>query len=116
VHWQDEKGGPGYWAVTKYHDCVTVSRDFDRFSSAAKGTMPFDLGEDQIAQQGLMMRNMDPPLHTRARMEIRIMFEHLLDRLPDIHPDGEAQRVQSQFINGVKHLPLAFTPTALQGR
>ena len=51
-----------------------------------------------------------------ARMEIRIMFEHLLDRLPDIHPDGEAQRLQSQFINGVKHLPVAFLPTAPQGR
>jgi cholest-4-en-3-one 26-monooxygenase len=67
VHWQDERGGPGYWAVTKYHDCVTVNREFDRFSSAAKGTMPFELGEDEIAQQGLMMLNMDPPLHTRYR-------------------------------------------------
>jgi cholest-4-en-3-one 26-monooxygenase len=67
VHWQDEPGGPGYWAVTKYHDCVTVNREFDRFSSAAKGTMPFEMGEDEIAQQSLMMLNMDPPLHTRYR-------------------------------------------------
>jgi cholest-4-en-3-one 26-monooxygenase len=47
-----------------------------------------------------------------ARMEIRVMFEHLLDRLPDIHENGEVQRLQSQFINGVKHLPVAFTPSA----
>jgi cholest-4-en-3-one 26-monooxygenase len=47
-----------------------------------------------------------------ARMEIRVMFEHLLDRLPDIRQDGEVQRLQSQFINGVKHLPVAFTPSA----
>ncbi len=67
VHWQEESGGPGYWAVTKYHDCVTVNREFDRFSSAAKGTMPFELGEDEVAQQSLMMLNMDPPLHTRYR-------------------------------------------------
>ena len=67
VHWQEESGGPGYWAVTRYHDCVTVNREFDRFSSAARGTMPFELGEDEIAQQGLMMLNMDPPLHTRYR-------------------------------------------------
>jgi len=67
VHWQEEPGGPGYWAVTKYDDCVTVNRDFERFSSAAKGTMPFEMGEDEIAQQGLMMLNMDPPLHTRYR-------------------------------------------------
>ena len=67
VHWQEESGGPGYWAVTRYHDCVTVNREFDRFSSAARGTMPFELGDDEIAQQGLMMLNMDPPLHTRYR-------------------------------------------------
>jgi cholest-4-en-3-one 26-monooxygenase len=46
-----------------------------------------------------------------ARMEIRVMFEHLLDRLPDIHQDGPVQRLQSCFINGVKHLPVAFSPT-----
>jgi cholest-4-en-3-one 26-monooxygenase len=67
VHWQDEPGGPGFWAVTRYDDCVTVNRDYERFSSAAQGTMPFELGEDEVAQQGLMMLNMDPPLHTRYR-------------------------------------------------
>jgi cholest-4-en-3-one 26-monooxygenase len=50
-----------------------------------------------------------------ARMEIRVMFEHLLDRLPDVHQAGEVQRLQSQFINGVKHLPVAFTPSAPLG-
>ena len=67
VHWQDEPGGPGFWAITRYDDCVTVNRDYERFSSAAQGTMPFELGADEIAQQGLMMLNMDPPLHTRYR-------------------------------------------------
>jgi cholest-4-en-3-one 26-monooxygenase len=50
-----------------------------------------------------------------ARMEIRVMFEHLLDRLPDIRQAGEVQRLQSRFINGVKHLPVAFTPSAPVG-
>jgi cholest-4-en-3-one 26-monooxygenase len=44
-----------------------------------------------------------------ARMEIKVMFEHLLDRMPDIHPEGEVQRLQSAFINGVKHIPVGFT-------
>ncbi|MGH9090906.1 MAG: cytochrome P450 [Acidimicrobiales bacterium] len=47
-----------------------------------------------------------------ARMEITIMFDRLLDRLPDIRLDGEVQRLQSNFINGTKHLPVAFTPLA----
>jgi len=67
VHWVEDPNGPGYWAVTKYHDCVTVNRDFERFSSAARGTMPFELADDEIEQQSLMMLNMDPPLHTRYR-------------------------------------------------
>ena len=54
-------------AVTRYEDCVAVNRDYERFSSAARGTMPFELDDDEIAQQGLMMLNMDPPLHTRYR-------------------------------------------------
>ena len=67
VHWQDEAGGPGFWAVTRYEDCVTVNRGYERFSSAAQGTMPFELAEEEVAQQSLMMLNMDPPLHTRYR-------------------------------------------------
>ena len=67
MHWQDEEGGPGFWAVTRYEDCVTVNRDYERFSSAARGTMPFEMPDEDIAQQGLMMLNMDPPLHTRYR-------------------------------------------------
>jgi cholest-4-en-3-one 26-monooxygenase len=51
-----------------------------------------------------------------ARMEIRVMFEHLLDRVPDIHQTAPVQRLQSQFINGVKHLPVAFTPSASRSR
>ena len=43
-----------------------------------------------------------------ARMEIRVMFEHLLDRMPDMQLDGQVQRLQSQFISGVKHIPVTF--------
>ena len=45
-----------------------------------------------------------------ARLEIRVMFEHLLDRMPDLTRTGPAERLQSNFINGVKHLPVSFSP------
>jgi cholest-4-en-3-one 26-monooxygenase len=45
-----------------------------------------------------------------ARLEIRIMFEELLKRLPDIRQAGEPARLRSNFISGIKHLPVAFTP------
>jgi cholest-4-en-3-one 26-monooxygenase len=47
-----------------------------------------------------------------ARMEIRVMFDHLLDRMPDIRLAGEVERLQSPFINGVKHIPVSFPPAA----
>jgi cholest-4-en-3-one 26-monooxygenase len=51
-----------------------------------------------------------------ARMEIRVMYDRLLERLPDIRLDGEVQRLRSNFINGVKHIPVAFTPSTPLGR
>jgi cholest-4-en-3-one 26-monooxygenase len=47
-----------------------------------------------------------------ARLEIRIMFEELLKRLPDIEQAGEPGRLRSNFINGIKHLPVRFAPRA----
>jgi len=47
-----------------------------------------------------------------ARLEIRIMFEELLTRLPDIELAGPVQRLRSNFINGIKHMPVRFTPEA----
>jgi cholest-4-en-3-one 26-monooxygenase len=50
-----------------------------------------------------------------ARMEIMVMFDRLLDRMPDMRLDGEVQRLQSNFINGTKHIPIAFAPSAPVG-
>jgi cholest-4-en-3-one 26-monooxygenase len=47
-----------------------------------------------------------------ARLEIRCMFEELLLRLPDMELAGPVQRLQSNFINGIKHMPVKFTPEA----
>ncbi|HZU80226.1 MAG TPA: steroid C27-monooxygenase, partial [Acidimicrobiales bacterium] len=67
VWWHGEDDGPGFWAVTKYDDCVAVNRDYEHFSSARKATFLWEIPEDALAQQQLMMLNMDPPLHTRYR-------------------------------------------------
>ena len=67
VWWQAEKDGPGFWAVTTLAEATQVNRDYEHFSSARKATYLWDLGEDDLAQQQLIMLNMDPPLHTRYR-------------------------------------------------
>jgi cytochrome P450 len=45
-----------------------------------------------------------------ARMEIRVMFEELLRRLPDIALAGEVRTLRSHFIDGIKSIPISFTP------
>ncbi|MDN3356966.1 cytochrome P450 [Actinomadura sp. DC4] len=43
-----------------------------------------------------------------ARMELRVLFEMLLERMPDITQAGEARRLRSNFINGIKEMPVRF--------
>jgi cytochrome P450 len=43
-----------------------------------------------------------------ARMELRVMFTELLARLPHMELDGPVERMQSSFINGIKHLPVRW--------
>jgi cholest-4-en-3-one 26-monooxygenase len=51
-----------------------------------------------------------------ARMEIQVMFEELLRRIPDMERNGEVRRLRSNFINGIKEMPVAFTPTGSERR
>lgn len=44
-----------------------------------------------------------------ARMEIRLMFEELIPRLQSIELNGEVRRVRSNFVNGIKTLPVKVT-------
>ncbi len=49
-----------------------------------------------------------------ARLEIRAMFEELLSRLPDMELAGPVDRLRSNFINGIKHMPVRFTPERMR--
>jgi cytochrome P450 len=43
-----------------------------------------------------------------ARREITVMFRELFTRAPGIRATGEPDRLLSNFINGIKHLPYTF--------
>ena len=45
-----------------------------------------------------------------ARLEMRILFETLLDRIEAVEPAGEARRATSTFVGGLKSLPIKITP------
>ena len=43
-----------------------------------------------------------------AALELRVLLEALADRMPGIRLDGEPSRLRSNFINGIKHMPVRF--------
>jgi cytochrome P450 family 142 subfamily A polypeptide 1 len=54
-----------------------------------------------------------------ARLELKVMTERLLARLPDLHltvDRAALPRRAANFISGIEEMPVAFTPTARVGR
>jgi cholest-4-en-3-one 26-monooxygenase len=45
-----------------------------------------------------------------ARMEIKVLFEELVRRVPRVEQLSDAVRLRSNFINGIKHLPVRLHP------
>jgi len=43
-----------------------------------------------------------------AALELRILLQALTERMPGIQLDGEPSRLRSNFINGIKHMPVCF--------
>ena len=52
-----------------------------------------------------------------ARMELQIMFDRLLERLPDLAlaSDAELPKRAANFVSGYETMPVTFTPTAPVG-
>jgi cholest-4-en-3-one 26-monooxygenase len=48
-----------------------------------------------------------------ARMEINILLHELVKRVPAPKMVGEVKRLRSNFINGIKHLPVQLTPAKI---
>jgi cholest-4-en-3-one 26-monooxygenase len=43
-----------------------------------------------------------------AALELRVLLQALTERMPGIGLDGEPSRLRSNFINGIKHMPVRF--------
>jgi cholest-4-en-3-one 26-monooxygenase len=44
-----------------------------------------------------------------ARLEIKVIFQELAKRVAKVEPAGDISRLRSNFIAGIKHLPVNFT-------
>ncbi|MEN8181630.1 MAG: cytochrome P450 [Myxococcota bacterium] len=83
--------------------------------------------EDQFAEAGSFRVDRQPNSHVAfgignhfclgaslARLELRIMLDELLRRLPDLQlaPGTRPRYTESPFVRGIEELPVVFTPPA----
>ena len=73
VHWHEEPGGRGFWAITKHEDVRAISRDSATFSNSPTIMMQ-DVPAGSGGAGGNMMIMIDPPAHTRYRNLVKSGF------------------------------------------
>lgn len=115
IHWQEEPGGTGFWAVTRHADVRAVNRDAETFSSARGGYLLEDHAETELEMFRMQMIGMDAPEHTRNRRminrgftprRIEAMDSHLRDLSREI-VDGIVDKGEVDFVAEVAaELPL----------
>ena len=95
VHWHDEPGGKGFWAVTRHADVKTVGRDAATYSS--KPTIA--IADDGLMQLGdhEMMLMTDPPKHTRYR---RLLVDRFTPRAV-VSLEQRVHELSAQIVDAV---------------
>jgi cholest-4-en-3-one 26-monooxygenase len=115
VHWHRERGGRGFWCVTKYEDLKHVSRNPLLFSSWRGGTNIPDRDEAALQGMRMIMLNMDPPQHVKFRRIVQRGFtpqmtarqEPYLRALSKRIVDQVAHRGECEFVEELAaELPL----------
>jgi cytochrome P450 len=82
---------------------VSANRDEDVFDD------PFRFDIERTPNEHLAFGGGGPHFclgASLARMEIRVLFEELARRVPVLRPLGAPDRLRSNFIGGIKHLPV----------
>jgi cytochrome P450 len=69
----EQEDPPGYWAVVRHDDIVTVSRHADVFSSAAGG-VTFEEQPPEVLEAASSILTMDAPRHGKIRRIVSSVF------------------------------------------
>lgn len=75
VAWQDMEGEPGFWAVLRHADVVTVAREPVLFSATQGGVVLEDLPPESLEMMRGMLLAMDPPRHLTYRKPLADSFK-----------------------------------------
>ena len=74
VAWQELDGEPGFWAVLRHADVVTVARDPVTYSAERGGVVLEDLPPESLEMMRGMLLAMDPPRHGVVRKPLADSF------------------------------------------
>lgn len=86
---------------------VSGNRDASVFEDAEK----FDVTRPRVQHQAFGAGGRHFCLGAAlARLELKVMLEETLRRMPDMELGGEPERAQSLFLNQHKSIPVRFTP------
>jgi len=102
-------GAPGdddYWCITRYEDLKRISKDPQRFSSEAQGTLIRDPDPASLPSLRLIMLNMDPPRHRQYRNIVNKAFtprmvknlEARVDQMVDDIIDDVIEKGECDFV------------------
>ncbi len=87
----------------------SANRDEEVFAAAQE----FDIGRDPNPHVGFGGGGPHFCLGRHlAVLELRVLLQAVAQRMPGIVLDGEVSRLRSNFINGIKHMPVRFAPAA----
>jgi cholest-4-en-3-one 26-monooxygenase len=84
----------------------SVNRDEDIFDNPYE----FDIARDPNPQLSFGIGQHFCLGANLARLQLRVMFEEILARLPDIELAEPPRRLHSNLINGIKEMRVSFTP------
>jgi cytochrome P450 len=112
VHWHDEADGPGFWAITRYHDIAAVYADHETFSSR----FGMNLGSNADAVAAVSQRMLivsDPPAHTQLKRVLAKSFgpaelprlDHLVNQVVRDVIDEALLDGPTDFIEVAKLIP-----------
>ncbi len=98
VFWHEENdGGKGFWAITRYQDLKWISKQPQKFSSERQGTLRLDSSPESLSVIQKIIINMDPPKHRRYRGLVNKAFTPRMvnNLLPRV------REVVKRIVNGV---------------
>ncbi|MDX2165549.1 MAG: cytochrome P450 [Deltaproteobacteria bacterium] len=112
VCWHEERDGGGHWAIVRYEDLKTVSRNNVVFSSWRGGTTLRDIPPDHLDGSRAIMLNMDPPQHVKYRRLVQKGFtpRMIAQLAPHVRAtanailDGVARRGECDFVADIAAL------------